>query len=94
MIKNGSEITKNTRLTCNTRRQSSTAVDKTSVLSNSKVFKDPIVLYIFEDNQYIKTKETPCYKFDLTIILRKYFMYDETKQQNSQTMTPEEMLQN
>lgn len=58
------------------------------------MFKDPIILYAFEDNQYIKTKETPCFKFDLSILLRKYFMYDETKQRGNQSMTPEEMLQN
>jgi len=60
--------------------------------SQSKVFKEAHILYVFEDNQYIKTQETPCFKLDLTVLLKKYFMYNENLPQSQQTMTPEEML--
>lgn len=66
----------------------------------SRVFKQDHEIYIFEDNQYIQTgteeKEfkdaTPCFKFNLTQRLRKYFFFIEGLSVNDQPMSPDAMI--
>lgn len=56
------------------------------------VFTKKQVICIFEDGSKIHAND-PCYKFDLTALLKKYFVFDERFTLSQQSSSPNEMLQ-
>ena len=60
--------------------------------SVSRVFTKPQMVYIFEDGQKV-TENQPCYKFDLSALLRKYFVFNEKYPLNQQEGSANEMIE-